>query len=181
MSATKPSKAAALKQKVNDQLAKFRKTPIVTPEQKLHVKIDSMKKEAQELNSEAAQLQSKAATFSARAGTTPSPLAPPPEREPLFERHPTGAPSNYDAQVRAYNVLTTDWKAFDKEVKAFDKKLDTFAKTLANMKEKHFETEKAVGKTEHEFIGLDNALHNLKLQKVELSKAVAAVPLPSQI
>lgn len=174
----KQSKGAQLKEKVKAKYHKLRKTPVVTPEQKLHTKLDSMKTEATDLNDTVSHLLTQAAIFTSRAQTTPEPSAPPVERAPLFERHETGPASNYDAQVKAYNDLTEEWDSYKKDVEAFEEKFDGFQKTLRNLKEKHYDTGKPVGKTEHEFIGLDNAEHNLKLKKRELESAVEGVGLP---
>lgn len=179
MSTPRPKRKFSIRQKIHEKLAKVRKTPVVTEEQKLQVKIDSMNTEAQELFNECTALQTKATTFTSRAETTPLPEAPPGDRQPLFERDPKAPSDHYDAQIKAYGVLLAEWHVFEKEAKGFGKKLEGFCETVENMKKKHFEQDKAIDKTGHEFIGLDNALFKLKEQKGELSRGVAAVPLPA--
>ncbi|KAF7195743.1 hypothetical protein HII31_02878 [Pseudocercospora fuligena] len=170
----------SVKETVRETVAKLRKRPHVTADQKLQVQIDSMNTQASELDAQCQVLKSKAGVFTARAQSTPMPSSPPPDREPLFERDPKAPPSQYDAQVKAYGILIGEWHLYEKEVKTFAKKLDRFEETVESMKRKHVEPTKAVGKPEHEFIGLDNALFKLKEQRGELSRAVATVPLPAE-
>ncbi|PPJ55845.1 hypothetical protein CBER1_07438 [Cercospora berteroae] len=182
MSSSKPAKASTIKQKLREALAKLRKTPVVTPEQKLHLKLDTLKSQATNLNTQASHLLTQTTTFTSRASSTPLPNSPPSDREPLFERHPTsGPPSSYDAQVRAYETLTTEWKEFlENDVKSWEKELEQFEKVLGNLREKHFDSERKVGEMEHEFIGLGNAVHNLKLQRTEIRRAVEGGGLPKE-
>lgn len=167
-----------MRQKLHEILAKLRKEPVLTPYQKLQPKTDSMALQAQELDSESQALKSRAGTFATRAESTSMPTAPPQDRERLFERDPKSPPSEYETQMKAYSVLIGEWRVYAKEVRAHNKKLDQFAETVQHMKGKHVEPGGAIGKREHDFIGLENAVFQLKGRNAELSKAVAAVPLP---
>lgn len=164
---------------IREKIAKLQKRPVVTSDQKLQVQIDSMNTQASELDALCQSLKSKAGVFAARSESTPKPSSPPPDRQPLFDKDPKAPPTQYDAQVKAYGLLIGEWHVYEKEIKSFGKKLEHFEETVEGMKKKNIEPGKAIGKTEHEFIGLDNALFKLKEQRGELSRVVAAVPLPA--
>ena len=176
-------RTTSVRDKVRAQISrvenKFRKKPVVTPEQKLTARIDTMATQAEELHDECHRLRGKVATFTTRAETTQAPEIPPPEREPLFSRDSKKAPpSQYDTQLREYGVLVAEWHAYEKELRAFDKKFDKFVETVDSMKRDNVDPVKPMGKTEHDFESLDNAIFNLKEQRAELGKAVSEVPLP---
>lgn len=183
---TKPSKTALFKQKLREKIAHLRKTPLVTPEQKLLMKLSSLKTEAKELHDTISHhLLTQSNTFSSRAAHTPLPTVPPPtSRDPLFERRPDdddddGPPkNNYDAQIRAHGILVEEWRRFEKEdVGKWEKRFERFERTVEGLKEREFEPEKAVGEVEHEFIGLDNAVGNLRALKGELDRVRQDVEL----
>ncbi|CAK4030662.1 Hypothetical predicted protein [Lecanosticta acicola] len=158
---------------------KLRRKPVVTSEQKLNARIGTMTMQAQELHDECHRLRGKATGFTTRAETTHAPEVPPPEREPLFDRNREKAPpTQYDTQLRDYGTLVAEWHAFGKELKAFDKRLDKYVDTVEAMKKDHLDPGKPMGKTEHDFDGLNNAIFNLKEQRTELGNAVSEVPLP---
>lgn len=183
---TKPSKTALFKQKLREKIAHLRKTPLVTPEQKLLMKLSSLKTEAKELHDTISHhLLTQSKTFSSRAAHTPLPTVPPPtSRDPLFERRPDGddgSPrpnNNYDAQILAHGILVEEWRRFEKEdVGKWEKRFERFERTVEGLKEREFEPEKAVGEVEHEFIGLDNAMGNLTALKGELDRVREDVEL----
>lgn len=120
----------------------------------------------------------KATSFTTRAETTPAPAEAPPKRDALFERNSTAPPGQYDAQLKARNLLLGDWLLFEKDVRAYSKKLDRFEGTVEGLRKDHVKPGQAMGKMEHHFEGLENAVFNLKEQRTELKKAVAGVPLP---
>lgn len=65
-------------------------------------------------------------------------------------------------------------------MKGWEKELEQFEKVLGNLREKHLDSDRKVGEMEHEFIGLGNAVHNLKLQRTEIRRAVEGVGLPKE-
>lgn len=170
-------RSAGIRDKIRAKIAKLRKRPTVTKEQKLQCRVDTLTSEAQELNAGCMLLQEKSGDFVTRAETTKLPEAPPPDREALFQRDANAPPSQYEVQVKAHTILVKDWHAYEQEVAGFSKKLDKFTVTVENLKKEGLKPG-PMGKTEHDFESLDNAIFNLKKQRVALSESVAAVPLP---
>ena len=70
---------------------------------------------------------------------------------------------------------------YEKDVRAYSKKLDRFSETVEHLKKDHVKPGQAMGKVEHHFEGLENAVFNLKEQRAELKKSVAGVPLPVSV
>lgn len=170
----------SVKDRVQARLSKLRKQPVVTPEQKLHCKLDTLNKEAEELDQECEKLQEKANDFASRATTTQAPEPPPSDRKPLFQGDQPG--SRYEAQVSAVKILNTQWESFEKnDVGGFEAKLDRFDVKVQRLKKKHLDPKAPMGGIEHSFEGLDNALAKLKQQRVDLSKVVAKVDLPAAL
>lgn len=59
----------------------------------------------------------------------------------------------------------------------WEKRFERFERTVEGLKERELEPEKAVGEVEHEFIGLDNAVGNLRALKGELDRVSEDVEL----
>lgn len=154
----------------------------VSKEQKLARKIETLTKEAQELHTEGDELHQKAEAFNTRASSTQSPSAPPPNRDPLFRAQgETAPPSQYEAELRAYNHLLEDWKIYEREVQKYEKRIKRFATSLKTARKKGGSKpgKQAFSQTDHEFESLTNALHNIEEQKAEIKRVVARVPLPA--
>ncbi|KAF2159376.1 hypothetical protein M409DRAFT_30127 [Zasmidium cellare ATCC 36951] len=170
----------SVKDRVQARLSKLRKQPVVTPEQKLHCKLETLNKEAEDLQKECEKLQAKAVDFTDRASTTQAPEPPPADRKPLFQRDQPG--SRYEAQVAAVKILNSEWHSFEKNgVRGFETKLSKFEAKVQRLKRSYLDPKAPMGTAEHQFEGLDNAIVNLKKQRVELSKAVAKVRLPAAL
>jgi hypothetical protein len=111
---------------------------------------------------------------------TPSPTKPPPTRDALFERKDDAPPSQYETQLKAYNTLLDDWRIFNLEVREYEDKFKQFSTQMSGMRKKvHLGPGKPMGRNEHDFEALENALRNLGEKRAELEKAVQAVPLPA--
>lgn len=169
-----------VKDRVQARLCKLRKQPVVTPEQKLHCKLETLNEEAEDLHQDGERLQAKVTNFSTRAATTQAPEPPPAGRKPLFQRDQPG--SRYDAQVAAVKPLNSEWHSFEKnEVRGFETKLEKFEAKLQRLTRRKLDPRAPMGSAEHQVEGLDNAVGKLKKQRVEVSKAVANVSLPAAL
>lgn len=167
--------STTLTAKLRTRLRKLRKQPKVTSEQKLQCKIDTLNTQAQDLHTQCTSLREQTATFGTRAQNTPKPASPPPEREPLFQRD---RPTQYDAQVKAFGILQRDWRAHEKAVQGFGEELEAFGVRVEGLKGSGKKKGKGKAELQYGFEGLENAVMNLKEQRVELSKEMAAAGLP---
>jgi hypothetical protein len=155
------------------------KRPAIPAERRTACQLEILQDQARDLDAEVLRLQERTAVLSTRAQTTPSPTHPPPVRDPLFEPGENAPPSQHQAQTQAYNALFDEWRIFNLEVQEFEKAFKTFSTQMGGMQKKiKLGPGKAMGRNEHNFEALENALGNLGQKRIEVEKGVKEVGLP---
>ncbi|CZT14692.1 uncharacterized protein RCC_00664 [Ramularia collo-cygni] len=161
--------------------ARLRKEIPVSKERKVTWKLENLAAEAQALHIEGKDIRAHVETITSRVATTLPPSSPPPNREPLFRADgQTAPPSQYEAELKAYNNLLQDWQVHQKDIKNFGKRVDRFAIALKTLKKRYGSSGsgKAFCDTDHQLESSGNALHNLQEQRGDIETAVAKIRLP---
>lgn len=131
-----------------------------------------LKARATELQAEIKKVTLEAKAHARRSVDTHRPVAPPENRDPLFQR-PKNAPlSEYDKQKAAYDAIENEYRGLHTWSQQLKEKVVAFKHDVHQMKEVH-EPSKKMGKADHDLEGLENACLNLDSELAILDKEIA--------